>query len=417
MGIGSILSNAVKGVTSGIMVQDGMQDWSHAAKVFTAEDMIRSPKMKGMYHVSFIFNDNVINTSEGKAFGQAMNASRSGSDILSVLTRSVDLPTFDIDTKTYNQYNKTTHSYRKMKYNPVHITFHDDMTDYVWALWAFYYCWYFADGNIGYNGLPSKGNGKTSANANIYKQAVDKIVSFASNIFNKSKTGSDQTQPTNSSSSPPMAGGAAQWDLANNYPLLLQAFGEAQIDNNWTDAWGMNGTAFHSKDQPGGKSLHLLRAIEIYPLGTKKASVIVLHNPKITSWAHDTFDYSNKETATCKMQLVYEGVTYLDQISAATVLETVRFYDRHQSPLMRGSPRSLLGAGGILDRAEGVIGNIANGNFGLSDLITTVGIAKSLGDSKVTGGVKSELNQAVKNSVSPNNINKQFPVPATGRGG
>ncbi len=86
MGIGSFLSNAVKGATSGIMVQDGMQDWQHAAKVFTAEDMIRSPKMKGMYHVSFIFNEEVMNRAKG--FAQAMDFSHKA-DILSVLTKSM----------------------------------------------------------------------------------------------------------------------------------------------------------------------------------------------------------------------------------------------------------------------------------------------------------------------------------------
>ena len=149
--------------------------------------------------------------------------------------------------------------------------------------------------------------------------------------------------------------------------------------------------------------------------------MIVLHNPKIVGWDHDTFDYSQSATATCKMEIAYEVVSYMDQVSAASILESVRFYDEHSSPLMRGAPRSLLGPGGLLDRAEGIIGNIMKGKPKLSDLISAIGIAKTITNKKFAPGVKAELKTAVTKGIESAAIsavnNKIFPNKSTTKNG
>lgn len=418
MGIGSFLKREAKKFSTGITAQDGLQDWAHAARVFTDEDMLRSPKFKGMFHVTFVFNEGAVNNSAASGFKEALTKK---SDFLSVLTKSIDLPSFNIENTTHNQYNKSTTTYKKIKFEPITVSFHDDMSDIIWGFWAFYYAWYFAEGSKGYSGPAgnSKNKGGSAKLRDAYSKLVNNVVSGVKKLFKKVSSPENTLQEVtvNSKRKPDASrkpvGGPEEWDLANTFPLLLATINEntggtdPMWDTKWSDAWGLNGSPFYSLSTT--KARHLLKAIEIYPLGNKQASVIVLHNPKIISWDHDTFDYSTQGTATCKMKIVYDGVSYLDQRSATGILETVSLYDRHPSPLMRGTPRALLGPGGILDQAEGVIGNIMNGEFGLGDLITTVGIAKSLGKKGFVNSAKAELKQTVTQAVTGAVVNKIFP--------
>lgn len=393
MGVSNFLSQVVQGATSGITGQTGVQDWKHASNVFVSGDLLRAPKFRGMFHVNYVFNKTAYESPLMRSFKEIYTPGNAGSksDVLSVFTKSVELPKFDIQYSTHNQYNKTTHTYKKMKYDPVNITFHDDMSDYIWGLWAFYYAWYFADASKGYVG--NVGNAKD--NENIFADLIKSGIDF----FKKD----DPLQEVEVTA---QRKGGWEWVISNKNPLHLPSA-------EWDSSWGLNGTAFHYLSAERN-ALNLLDAIEIFPLGNKKASVIVLHNPKIVGWEHDGYDYSvNNQTATAKMQIVYEGVSYLDQVSAASVLENISYYDKHPSPLMSGSPRALLGPGGILDRTAGIIGNIKGGTFGLSDVINAVGVINATKNSRLRNGITSELRNTVSNSArnaSQNNfINKTFP--------
>lgn len=420
MGISSFLSQVIEGATSPDTV---VEDWKHASNVFASGNMLRAPKHKGLFHVNFIFNDwtnksigvdlNSSNTTPSveriqKNFNTVMDTKHK-SDILSVLTKSIDLPKFEMQYSTHNQYNRTMHTYKKMKYNPITVTFHDDMSDYVWGLWAFYYCWYFADGTKGYIGDPHNGTRNTTKIAEEVKKFFRDKAKY---IYGK--LGVDVGPEI----SPTLPRNGVEWQLASNYAtMLFTNNGKNFVDTppaNWSSSWGMNGSVYHVS---GGSSQaqHLLKAIEIYPMGNKKASVMVIHNPKIISWDHDTWDYSATGTATCKMSLAYEGVTYIDQIAAANVLNNVSFYDKHASPLMNGVPRSVLGEGGLIDRATGVIGNVLNGNISPGTIINAVGVAKAIGDKQLINNVGSELNTAVNNAITSatvfSNLNSNFPTP------
>lgn len=396
MGVSNFLSQVVQGATSGITGQNGVQDWKHASNIFVSGDLLRAPKYRGMFHVNYIFND--VPSAKTEAFKEVMNIKPGGgpSDILSVFTKSVDLPKFDIQYSTHNQYNKTTYTYKKMKYDPISITFHDDMTDYIWGLWAFYYAWYFSDATKGYSRTISDKQQEPNALANA-------IQGVAKDIYN-AITGND---PSDSLDFPATNNNGEAWNASLNSPIL------PSLNGSWNSSWGLNGSVYHYESLPT-QAFHLLKAIEIFPLGNKKASVIVLHNPKIVGWEHDSFDYSvNNQTATAKMQIVYEGVSYLDQVSAAGVLEHISYYDKHPSPLMSGSPRALLGPGGILDRTTGIIGNLASGSFGLGDVINAIGVTNAIRNPRVRDGISSELRNSVSNSArnasSNNFINKVFP--------
>lgn len=419
MGIGTFLRRDAKEVSSGMGIEGGLQDWAHAAKVFAAEDLLRSPKYRGLFHVNFVFDTETLNSSEDASdFAETIGSQRN-CDVLSVLTKSIDLPKFNIEHTVHNQYNKSTITYKKIKYNPISVTFHDDMSDIIWAFWAFYYNWYFADGTKYYV--------KDNTNSvNRFREAYREMMSASADVINEVYDSSlrnlqDELAEIDQLNTDRLAviKPGAEWEEALKYPLLLQKLTESEVSAIFSDAWGMNGSVFHSTSSD--RSFHLLKQIEIFPLGQKQASMVVLHNPKITSWDHDSFDYSQTATATCKMDIAYEGVSYMDQISAASVLESVRFYDRHASSLALNTPEELTAPGGVLDSAEGLISSISKEKPKLSNVIKTIGAAKTISRKAFPNTLRSILKDKVKKEIANSSVsalnNKIFPNKGTPRYG
>jgi hypothetical protein len=357
-----------QGLKSGIV-----QDWTHATKVFAGGDMARMPKYKGMFHVKFVLNPEAVSTG---GLGAVQGLIGKSADTFSVLTKSVEMPKFNLDYSTLNQYNKASYSYKKIKYDPITITFHDDMSDIVTTFWYFYYAYYFADGSKPYSlgGGPAELGKSGGLFAGLVNKGVDMlkgaVLGGISKLFNKDK---DKT-----------AGGAAAAnggavdpkDPYENFRKYANGivYGDAGTPINNSYSWGLNGSPYHINGA-GKSNVPFLQAIEIYPLGLKKASVVVLQNPKIVSWTGDTFDYSAQGTATCSCSLVYEGVAYKDQTDAKTVLDDVAMYDRHGAPSSGGTG----GFFSFIDKVDGILGKVSR-NEGITggDLITGLGAVKSL---------------------------------------
>lgn len=355
-----------------------VQDWTHATKVFVGSDLLRAPKYKGMFHVSFVFNNEAI---EGGAKSLLQAVPR---DVLSVLTKSIELPKFTMEYSTLNSYNHTTYNYKKIKYEPITVTFHDDMADLVQTFWYFYYAYYFADGGKAYSRGGAAGASGGGFFQGLIKKGLDQlknaVVGGIKKLFGKGG-GSNN----NNKEKPPAEQAKDAYEVFRQYAngVLHGDKGSKNIDNRHY-TWGLNGSAYHLNGGKQGGGIPLLQAIEIYPLGNKKASMIVLHNPRIVAWNHDTFDYSAQGTATCQATIVYEGVTYSDQIDAKTVLDDVAMYDRH------GAPGTKSKGGGIfsfIDKVDGILGKVQRGeNLTAGDLITGLTATKSLFKKKGGGG-------------------------------
>tara|TARA_Y100001970_G_scaffold77370_1_gene98336 strand:- start:15950 stop:17299 length:1350 start_codon:yes stop_codon:yes gene_type:complete len=89
-----------------------------------------------MYHVVFELNPrhkatNFLNTSQIE---------------LGMLVKNVQLPKYDFGVEERNMYNKKTYFNTRITYQPINMTFHDDMKDVVTAFWSMYYQYYIADG-------------------------------------------------------------------------------------------------------------------------------------------------------------------------------------------------------------------------------------------------------------------------------
>jgi hypothetical protein len=127
-----------------------------------------------------------------------------------------------------------------------------------------------------------------------------------------------------------------------------------------------------SNSSIGNSKIPFFKNIQIYGFNQHSFVLYTLINPLITRFSHDTYDYSSGNgTMTNQMTIDYETVKYAEgAISGNAPSNTVpgfgmdEHYDRTLSPIARlGSNATILGQGGLVDAAGGVIQDLANGNI------------------------------------------------------
>ena len=114
-----------------------MRDYQHANRLYVDSSYARSPKVGFLYFVQLNINPSLYKGS---------NLDRQD---VGLLAKKVDLPKFNIETETLNQYNRKTIVQKALKYNPVSIELHDDNSDITHNLWTNYYKNYYYDGQQG----------------------------------------------------------------------------------------------------------------------------------------------------------------------------------------------------------------------------------------------------------------------------
>jgi len=110
-----------------------IKDFQHASKLFVDDNYRLSPKYSFLFHVVFDLNDQLSRLPPNELYHTGM------------LVKSVALPKFSVDTKTFNAYNRVNVVQTKLKYDPVSITFHDDSADTILDFWYNYLSYYYRD--------------------------------------------------------------------------------------------------------------------------------------------------------------------------------------------------------------------------------------------------------------------------------
>jgi hypothetical protein len=113
-----------------------LADFQHAARLFDDDDIRLAPKFKFQYHVSFSINPQAL---------KSLNFTYRHQQEFNMLVKTAELPKFNIQTESLNQYNRRKVTQVKIDYQPVTITFHEDNFNVVRMLWESYYSYYFAD--------------------------------------------------------------------------------------------------------------------------------------------------------------------------------------------------------------------------------------------------------------------------------
>lgn len=128
--------NSVRGTNGGNQDVFKLRDYTHAARTFLPNNMELSPKFAFLFFVRIEFNTP----------GQSQNGERSKT--ISVLCKSADLPKFNIEFEELNKYNKKEVLPKKIKYETVSLSFHDDVRNTIRDMWLAYNTYYSADASI-----------------------------------------------------------------------------------------------------------------------------------------------------------------------------------------------------------------------------------------------------------------------------
>jgi hypothetical protein len=131
------LGNFAGGVLRGATNPKGIVgNWQHATRLFIDDTYRLSPRTKFLFYVNFEI--------DASAHKSPTFTNRHVNEV-GLLVKSADLPKYNFDTVTKNQYNRKKIIYKQINYDPVNIALHDDSAGIVNALWAIYYGYYVAD--------------------------------------------------------------------------------------------------------------------------------------------------------------------------------------------------------------------------------------------------------------------------------
>lgn len=287
----------------GFFGSDYVKDFRHASKTFRSAGYDLAPRQKFLYHVYFNLNTNQI-----PILNQAFP--KNDKTNLGLLVKEVQLPQYDIDTDTLNQYNRKRIVQKKINYKPVRLIMHDDSADLARKLWYNYYSYYYKDPSQSYNGVPNR-------NGNLGTSSTPTGMDYNDrDIYQSSRSGS-------------------------------------------VNDWGFIGESYaDGTSSPNGKPSFFLD-IQIYGFSQKKAASYTLINPVIISYEHDNYDYSDGSgILENTMTIAYETVKYgSDVVSQDSIpgFGDPSTYDTSPSTISRpGSTRSITGPGGILSTIGGL---------------------------------------------------------------
>ena len=309
----------------------GLKDYAHASKTFLTNGYELAPRNKFLFHVYFNINTSQIPTLAA-VFPEDSKSS------LSLLVKTIQLPSFSIDTETLNQYNRKRVIQKKINYQPVQVEFHDDGGDLSRNMWYNYYSYYYKDSNQQY-GSASNQNGSIGAVANEPGFAYG----------NRDIYANDRT--------------------VNDWGFIGEAYNQGNAGGPGVGSGG---------DQSSGKP-PFFRDITIYGMDQHKFASYVLINPLIKTWDHDTYSYAESGgIMSNKMTIEYETVKYYSGAIGGSRPDTnvkgfadPAHYDNIRSSLARpGSTRSVLGQGGLLDAGVGIVEDLQSG--GVAGIIGAV---------------------------------------------
>lgn len=307
--------NAVKS----FFTAEYLRDYTHASKTFRTNSYGYAPKFKFLFHVYFDINTQYIpatqNWPNDKNFGLAV--------------KSINLPKYSFDTHVLNQYNRRRIVQTKIKYDPVTVTFHDDTSNLIRRLWYTYYTYYYKD---------------------------------ATQVDNFTNGGRGTSQVPGAGSDP------------GKYDMNRRNIYDSDITGN--DDWGYIGEsgtpATATAAEQGISKAPFFRAINVFGFNQHNFVMYRLVNPMVSQFSHDTYDYSAANgIMENSMTLEYETVKYYEgAIDGRTPDKIVTgfgsqdHYDTTLSPIARpGSQATILGPGGLVSAAGGILNDIENGNY------------------------------------------------------
>ncbi len=203
---------------------------------------------------------------------------------LSLVVQSVELPSFQFDTQTLNQYNRKRIIQTKMNWNPISISFHDTRDNKWLNVWKEYMKFHYKDGREKYSNF---GAGNLTPDIVENSPNIDEF-GFQTPFSKTSIANPDLTnvnsQPGDSQGSlepeEQMGAGLGAKERAEGYEYEKYYFSQIKI---YKQFGGRNG-----------------------PI----ADPITLYNPVILSVNNDSLSYADSSPVQWSVQFGFEGVSY-----------------------------------------------------------------------------------------------------------
>lgn len=173
-------------------LKGNLGDYQHASRLYRSNNFRLAPKFKHLYHVVLHINPYVRDRSplREQLYIPEVN----------LLCKQVDLPRYNAQTTTVNQYNRKKVIQTGIEYMPITMRFHDDNAGLTSLLWETYFRYYYTDSNYveknpdgtpaitvdayarGPNGINSI---LTSSDSQVYRYGLDrpnKLTNFFTSI-------------------------------------------------------------------------------------------------------------------------------------------------------------------------------------------------------------------------------------------
>lgn len=207
------------------------------------------------------------------------------------LVKTVDMPSMKIDTTVMNQYNRKRLSQSKLSFDPIKMVFHDVADGKTLKFWEMYYRYYFGEGNEPGVNSPKQGEQSTGvyATEEFGYGAAQQNSNFTNGVnttrtsYGNSSSGLDS--PTNTLSE----------------KSTLQNIISTSLDNH---NFGYNLPVVNN-------IRNLIQSIEIYQVHGGRYNKVVLVNPRISGFTHDTLNYAaGDRTLEVTFTLEYEYAYY-----------------------------------------------------------------------------------------------------------
>jgi hypothetical protein len=120
--------------------------YDHATKLFLDDNYRLAPKQSFLYYVCINIDVGILQS----VFSGTYSDPASSQDLVEqyetgLLVKKVDLPKFTMSTKTMNAYNRKNIVQTGITYEPISMSFHDDVADVVTTFWNDYYTYYYRD--------------------------------------------------------------------------------------------------------------------------------------------------------------------------------------------------------------------------------------------------------------------------------
>lgn len=322
----NVFSNFLSDIGGGLFADSGyLRDYQHAARLYVDSYYGMAPKAGWSYFIEFGLNPRLPYMF--KSLDVPWYEKTKGK--IGLVAKSSDLPRFTVGHSTINSYNRKKIIQNKITYNPINITFHDDMDNMTTNLWKNYYQYYYADSRYE-RGTTFRGGLKAG-------RSIETSEAF------------------------------------NNTEL-----------NMWRAySFGLN----------NGQTEPFFKYIKIFLLNRRSYNSITLLNPLITEWGHSQLDNSQTKMLENKMTVAYEAVYYDTAKKGVSKTEpgfNQLPYDNTKSPLRAGRGG---GISGLIGGTGDLLGNVAEGlenGFTFGDVLQlakdTQNLKKNYDDLKKAGG-------------------------------